>query len=55
MEIEITFIVEAENSYAADRRFVKVYLSKGRYFMQLAQGAIKEISDNEFNILSDKT
>ena len=40
MEIERTFIVEYK-SFPDEKRFVKVYLSKGRYFLQIKEGAIK--------------
>ena len=50
MEIEKTFIVEY-GSYQTEKRFVKVYLSQGRYFLQAPQGAIQEISKEKFNEL----
>jgi hypothetical protein len=50
MEIEKTFIVE-KGSMGSEKRFVKVYLSNGRYFLQAPQGAIQEISTNEFDEL----
>lgn len=50
MEIEKTFIVE-KGSIGKDKRFVKVYLSNNRYFLQIAQGAISEISKEEFDKL----
>ena len=54
MEIEKTFIVEYE-SYPNEKRFVKVYVSNGRRFLQIKQGAIKEISNAEFNELCANT
>ena len=54
MEIEKTFIVEYQ-SFPTDKRFVKVYLSKGRYFLQIKQGAIMEIDEDEFNKLCNAT
>lgn len=50
MEIEKTFIVEY-GSTGMGNRFVKIYLSNGRYFLQIPQGAIKEISKKEFEEL----
>ncbi|GAH24715.1 unnamed protein product, partial [marine sediment metagenome] len=50
MEIERTFIVEYK-SFPDEKRFVKVYLSKGRYFLQIKEGAIKEVTKEEFNKL----
>lgn len=54
MEIERTFIVEYQ-SFPTEKRFVRVYLSKGRYFLQIKEGAIKEITDDEFSKLSAVT
>ena len=54
MEIEKTFIVEY-GSFPTEKRFVKVYLSKNRYFLQIKQGAIQEVSKEEFNKLCDAT
>jgi hypothetical protein len=57
MEIEKTFIVE-KGSMGNEKRFVKVYLSNNRYLLQAPQGAIKEISKDEFNntidVIKDK-
>jgi hypothetical protein len=52
MEIEKTFIVE-KGSMSDAKRFVKVYLSNGRYFLQVSQGAISEISKEEFDKLNN--
>ena len=49
MEIERTFIIEAEKSFPTDRRFEKVYLADGKYFVQGVKGEIKEISEHTFN------
>ena len=54
MEIEKTFIVE-KGSMGTEKRFVKVYLSKGRYFLQVSQGAISEITKYEFDKLCSDT
>ena len=54
MEIEKTFIVE-KGSMGNDKRFVKVYLCKDRYFLQIAQGAMQEISYEEFDKLCGNT
>ena len=54
MEIEKTFIVE-KGSIGNDKRFVKVYLCNDRYFLQVAQGAIQEISCEEFDKLCGNT
>lgn len=47
MEIEKTFIVE-KGTMGNDKRFVRVYLSEGRYFLHSAPGAMSEISEKEF-------
>jgi hypothetical protein len=54
MEIEKTFIVE-KGSMGNDKRFVKVYLSNNRYFLQIPQGTISEISKGEFDKLCTDT
>jgi hypothetical protein len=55
MEILKTFIVE-KGSMGNDKRFVKVYLTVGKkYFLQVPQGAMYEISETEFKELSDNT
>jgi hypothetical protein len=55
MEIEKTYIVE-KGSTGNEKRFVKVYLTVGkRYFLQVAQGSIQEISKSEFDELCEKT
>lgn len=38
-----------------EKRFVKVFLSKGRYFLQVVQGAISEIVKEEFDKLCANT
>lgn len=54
MEIEKTFIVE-KGGMPNEKRFVRVYLANGRYFLQHAPGAISEISEEEFNELVTNT
>ena len=54
MEIEKTFIVEYRNM-GEHKRFAKVYLSNNRYFLRQAQGAILEISKEEFDKLCLET
>lgn len=54
MEIEKTFIVE-KGTMGNDKRFVKVYLANHRYFLQVPQGAIIEISWGEFDELVRNT
>lgn len=59
MKIEETHIVEEGTSgnsvHGFIRRFRKVYISNGRYFIQAPQGAISEISKEEFELLDSKT
>ena len=54
MEIEKTYIVE-KGSMGNELRFVKVYLSNGRYFLQVPQGSISEITEEELDKLCAKT
>ena len=53
MEILKTFIVEY-GSYPTDKRFVKIYLTSGGYFLHQKQGAIVAITYEKFKELTTK-
>ena len=59
MKIEETHIVEygttGNEMHGFERRFRKVYVSNERYFIKAPQGAISEISKEEFLKLSLNT
>lgn len=52
--ITTTYLVE-KGSLGDLKRFQKVHYAGGRYFLQAPQGAIEEISEEEFNLMYKKT
>ena len=54
MEIEKTFIVK-KRSLGSVNRYVKVYLSNNRYFLQSPNGTISKISEKYFKKLCSNT
>jgi hypothetical protein len=54
MEIEKTFIVQ-KRSLGSVKRYVKVYLSNNRYFLQSPNGTISKISEKQFKKLCSNT
>lgn len=53
MEIEKTYLVQVDGMGIQQKRFSRVYLSCGRYFLHKNQGPIIEISEKDFVHMTD--